>query len=215
MKEMGILNREKQKKLKELKNSIMKIVKANIKPYGFRTKDGFIWHVQNGFFFTMTLFISCPDDENCNFYINVSVKPMYADNLFWDIMDMRPNKDEPLSLRAVGAFALSGVPVIDKHVKMEKFEISALEELVKDSLKTLSDLLQQVKDNEEDWFYAEEKKHFRYYQDDALRLMMLLHFEKYTEAMDYIRNSDNDSGGFVNAGKSLYENVNRYCRQKS
>jgi len=43
---VGALRREKQKKIKELKNSIIKIVKENIKPYGFKTKDYMIWCIK-------------------------------------------------------------------------------------------------------------------------------------------------------------------------
>ena len=206
-----VLKREKQKKIKELKNSILKIVKANLKPYGFKTKDYMIWHIQNDFFFSMMLSIGTPNEE-CNFYTSIKAKPMYADDLFWDIMDMPSNKEEPLSLRAIGAFALFGVPVTDTRTKMETLEVAELEELVKEALKIFFDLLQQIKGKETDWFYAEEKKQLSYYQDDALRLMMLLHHEKYTEAMEYIHNSGRTGGGFENEGKSLYERVSLYCK---
>ena len=36
------------------------------------------------------------------------VKPMYADELWWDIWNATENKNEPLSLRGTGAYSLSG-----------------------------------------------------------------------------------------------------------
>jgi len=162
----------------------------------------------------MLLSIGVPDDYECNFHTRINVKPMYADALLWDVMDMQSNKDEPLSLRAIGAFALFGMPVIDTKMKMESLEISELECFVKGALKSLSDLLQLVKGNEEDWFYAEEKKLSQYYQNDALRLMILLQSEKYAEAMEYVSNSDSDTGGFENKGSNLYVRVIEYCRKR-
>jgi len=210
-----VLKREKQKKIKELENSILKTVKANLKPYGFKTKGYKIWCVQNDLFFTMMLSISTSNEDGCNFYTHIRAKPMYADDLFWDIMDMRSNKRKPLSLRAIGVFALFGAPVTCIRTKMETLEISELEELVKKALGTLYALLQQIKGKEIDWFYAQEKKQLCYYQDDALRVMMLLHHGKYTETMEYIHNSDSGNGDFVNEGKSLYERVSLYCKRKN
>lgn len=40
--------------------------------------------------------------------VRLTVKPMYADDLWWNIWDASDNKNEPLSLRGTGAYSLSG-----------------------------------------------------------------------------------------------------------
>jgi len=105
--------------------------------------------------------------------------------------------------------------VVDDYLKMESFEMADFEMLIKDALNKLNELLQEVNGKEEEWFYAMEKKCDIYYGGDALRLMMLLHFEQYEEAMDYINKSDSYSGGFVDRNVSLYDRVLAHCKTKT
>jgi len=206
--------KEHKAKIKELDKALMKIVRQHMKPYGFKTKSNCIWVVQNNFFFYMVLFMGRSDDEH-QLNVKIYAKPMYVDDLLWELLNMSSNKNEPLSLRANGAFTVFGVPVVDDDLKLESLEMEDFELLIKDALKKLDSLLRKIKGNEETWFYAEEKKHNSYFQDDALRLMILLHFEKYEETMDYINNSDNDNGGFQDGNDSLYDRVMAYCKAKA
>ena len=206
--------REENKKIDELDKAMMKIVRSIAKPYGFKIKGNCVWVVQNGFFFNMILFLGRSKNDELQVSADVYAKPMYADDLLWDILDMSSNKNERLSLRADGAFALFGLPVASESIKVESLEVSDFETPLKNALDVLQRLLQQVKGSEEEWFYVEEEKCSSYFQDDALRLMILLHFEKYAEAMAYIESSDG-SGGFVVGDESLYDRVIKYCKSKT
>lgn len=67
--------------------------------YGFRQSSYINFKVEGGYFFCLY------------FHTNEAkliVKPMYADDLWWDIWDASENKMEPLSLRGTGAYSLSG-----------------------------------------------------------------------------------------------------------
>ena len=67
--------------------------------YGFRQSSYINFKVEGGYFFCLYFW----RDE-----VILTVKPMYADDLWWDIWEAPENKKEPLSLRGTGAFALSG-----------------------------------------------------------------------------------------------------------
>lgn len=67
--------------------------------FGFRQSSYINFKVEAGYFFCL-YFLT---DE-----ARLTVKPMYADELWWDIWDATENKNEPLSLRGIGAYSLSG-----------------------------------------------------------------------------------------------------------
>ena len=37
-----------------------------------------------------------------------TIKPLWLDDLLWDLLKMETNKEAPLSLRTIGAFTVSG-----------------------------------------------------------------------------------------------------------
>jgi len=67
--------------------------------FGFK-KSGYVsYKVVNGYFFYILHLV-----DVC---VDLKVKPLYADDLWWDVFQMPENK-KPLSLRGNGAVALSG-----------------------------------------------------------------------------------------------------------
>ena len=67
--------------------------------FGFHQSSYINFKVEGGYFFCLY------------FHTNeakLTVKPMYADELWWDIWDASENKMEPLSLHGTGAYSLPG-----------------------------------------------------------------------------------------------------------
>ena len=50
-------------------------------------------------------------DGGCKCSMHIEAKPLWIDDLLWDCLCMEGNKKEPLSLRATGAFTVSGVEI--------------------------------------------------------------------------------------------------------
>ena len=76
----------KRGELRKLSDSARRKVSRN---FGFR-QSGYIFCLQHlGF---------------ASVYLNV--KPMYADDLWWDIFNLSENKKCPTSLRGIGAFSI-------------------------------------------------------------------------------------------------------------
>lgn len=48
----------------------------------------------------------------------VEVKPYYADELFWKIMDMESNIAQPDSHRAIGAFVVNSMLINEEIIKI-------------------------------------------------------------------------------------------------
>ena len=67
--------------------------------FGYK-KSGYVsYKIVNGYFFYILHLVDAS--------VDLKVKPLYADDLWWDIFQM-PECKKPLSLRGNGAFALSG-----------------------------------------------------------------------------------------------------------
>lgn len=68
--------------------------------FGYKRCGYVSYKVVNGYFFYILHLVDTS--------VDLRVKPLYADDLWWDIFLMPENKKKPLSLRGNGAFALPG-----------------------------------------------------------------------------------------------------------
>ena len=104
--------REENKARAEFEKALEKELRECIKKTGWRKFQSTIFKVESLYFFSSTFFI-CLDNR-----INLSlrVKPFEIDNIFWDIMDMEINKNEPLSLRYNGSFICSNIPILEHNL---------------------------------------------------------------------------------------------------
>lgn len=84
---------------KEYNKKIADARRNESRKFGFRQSSYINFKVEAGYFF-------------CLYFLTeearLTVKPMYADELWWDIWNATENKNEPLSLRGTGAYSLSG-----------------------------------------------------------------------------------------------------------
>ena len=77
--------------------------KAIGKEYGFKRCSYISYKIVGGYFFTLN-HLCAPDAF-------LEVKPMYADDLWWDIFQCPDNKKAPKSMRGNGAFSVSSEKV--------------------------------------------------------------------------------------------------------
>ena len=64
----------------------------------------------------------------CRCYINARVKPIWVDDILWDLIDMADNKNQPLSLKIHGEFTVYGIEVFKLVYELPKWENDELEE---------------------------------------------------------------------------------------
>lgn len=176
--------------------------------YGFRQSSYINFKVEGGYFFCLY------------FHTNEArliVKPMYADELWWDIWDASENKMEPLSLRGTGAYSLSGQVLtsykIPKTTNQNEL-INRFEQVFQDATTVISKFLTDNPDT--DLFYPDESR-MDHDPDRLLYLISLIHNGRKSEVLDIIKEARKNkhccmlkSGMFSDS----YTYIRRWCKRE-
>ena len=103
-----------------------------IKNNDWKFKSWFIFRNLNDFFYSASFYVSLKENKISGY---LGFKPMNIDNVFWDIIDEKPNKKMPLSFRGEAAFCV-------REINFYKFNIEI--EDVLNPEKEISDLLTKI-----------------------------------------------------------------------
>ena len=201
------MNREEQRKLRELKKALPKMLAEKIRPYKFKKRDERVWHVTGDMFLVCTFFVNETVDGGCKCSMDVEAKPLWIDDLLWDCLRMEGNKKEPLSLRATGAFTVSGVEIYQEYDSLKEWTPEELERYVDKYLEEFSRIVQTVTIED---FYNKIKSSV--YHEELRVSLTLVHDGKYREALEYL--SDKDKGRFCNKGLWIHDGIREYCRKR-
>lgn len=82
------MTREQQQKLRELKKELSKMLKEKIKKYNFKKKDFMIWESKNGLFLDCFIYVGVTNDNRCFCTTREKIKPLWLDDLLWELGDM-------------------------------------------------------------------------------------------------------------------------------
>ena len=177
--------------------------------YGFRQSSYINFRVEGGYFF-------------CLFFLTgearLTVKPMYADDLWWDIWGASENKKEPLSLRGTGAYSLSGQVLASYKIEetTDSDELTnAFDDIFKGANSEVTGFLTENPDA--DFFYPDESK-MDHDPDRLLYLMALIHNDKKDDALAIIKEArKNNHRCMFQSGmfSDSYTYICRWCNQKS
>ncbi len=203
------MKREQQRKLKELKKALPLIIKEKIKKYKFKKNAYMVWSEKNDLFYDMHIHIGVlGSDENILLCGTCErIKPMWLDDLLWDLLNMPSNKNEPKSLRAIGAFTVSGVVYYTQSYRIDNWSYEEVEACVEKCMEEFYKHIQMMTINV---FYALSDNPS--YHDELRRTLILIHDEKYQEA---IASLDEDwKGGFCNNGIWINDAIRDYCSSK-
>ncbi len=176
--------------------------------YGFRQSAYINFKVVGGYFFCLYFM----DAE-----ARLTVKPMYADDLWWDIWDAADNKQEPLSLRGKGAFSLPG-QVVESFTALSDDnayspdEVRAIVEKIFESVAVAIDNFLSA-NPDADAFLPDEVR-MDHDPDRLLYIIALLHSGRESEALDIIADARKNrhrcmfrSGWFDDS----YSYIRRWC----
>ena len=200
------MTREQQRKLKELKKAENLLHKSLAKEYKLKKKDFMIWKAKGELFFDMYSSV-LEQDGICKCRVKAKVKPLWVDELFWDIIDMSENKNEPLSLRSNGAFTVSGVTVFELECELPNWEIDELKACLQKSYDAFVDYMETVNLD----YYNNNLNSDRYH-DEIRSLLMLIHTGQYEKAVQYASNMKNEY--FCNGELSFPMGAIKYCENK-
>lgn len=96
------MTREEQRKIKEQKEYLKEKSKEYAKQFALKKKDYMFYSSDKDMFYSMMFFMTNDYRIKISFY----AKPLWVDDLLWDILKMSSNKKEPISLRSLGAFTI-------------------------------------------------------------------------------------------------------------
>ncbi|WP_449160041.1 hypothetical protein [Streptococcus sp.] len=210
-----LVSKELKKELKKVQGKVAKKLQLKSRDWAYFKKAGnyFIIHrIGIGF-------------QTGSFAMNVKtqVKPYIIDDFFWEVFDMASNSQEPMSLRAVGAFTVEGLSLPDKVAKedwtMENLDLEKVETKV---FKVLSEaheealkLITSFSDLEDFYAYTVENGP-SLVGYDLIGMLLMIHRDQYAEALRMAEGliAKRKFGGFQNKGKWINEYIVDYCKEK-
>lgn len=200
------MTREQQKQFREIRKALPKIIQAEIKKHGFKKKDYMVWHKKGQLFFTLFLFVR-ELDGRCYIDAQIHCKPLWIDDLLWDILHMPENKSEPLSLRSVGAFTVRGNGLYSESIELFGWSVDEAAECVQNALQNFS---VYIEDTQPENFSVQIDPNS--YHAEVWKLLVLIHENKFDDAINFANNMDSDF--FENQGVGLRAGAIQYCMQR-
>ena len=193
---------------KEYHKMISDVRRSASHKYGFRQSSYVNFKVESGYFFCLYFM---------NGDVRLTVKPMYADDLWWNIWDASDNKKEPLSLRGTGAYSLSGQNLTSDEIA-KVTDKGELTDIIDGIFKNATDAISKfiIVNPNADTFFPDESK-MDYDPDRLLYLMALIHNGKEEDALAIIKEARKNkhrcifqSGMFSNS----YTYISRWCKRE-
>lgn len=193
---------------KEYRKIIADARRSVSRKYGFRQSSYINFKVEGGYFF-------------CLFFLTgearLTVKPLYADDLWWDIWGATENKKEPLSLRGIGAYTLSGQVLASYEIAKTTDEgelTNTFNKIFQDANTQITRFLAENPDA--DIFYPDESK-MNHDPDRLLYIIALIHNGREEEALSIIKEARKNkhrcifqSGMFSDS----YTYIRRWCNRE-
>ena len=201
------MTKEERHKYKELTKALPKMLKDKIKKYKFKKKDFMIWYSTKELFFDLLIDVKLKSDGKCYCTTIENIKPLWLDELLWDLLKMENNKNEPLSLRAIGAFTVSGAVLFKDEIQLKTWTIRELEEIIDDYLEHFYKTVQSSSICD---FYnhLENSK----YHVELRKALSFIYVHKYQDALDYLL--DKGDGVFKNGDISINSAMREYCKNQ-
>lgn len=168
-------------KLKEFDKADDAARRKVTREFGFRQSSYINWRIESGYFF-------------CLYHLTkekayLTVKPMYADDLWWDIFGIPENKQCPQSLRGTGVFSIEGQTISQYLLFTDDVtsytDTGVMEEIWRDTFnKAVADIRNFIELHPEaDSFMPSDNTSD---PDRLLYLMALLHQGRTNEVLQFI-----------------------------
>lgn len=200
------MTREQQRKLRELKKAEPTLLKKLVKQYKLRKKDYMIWTVKGDLFFTMYFFENELDGK-CYCSVEMRVKPLWADDILWDLLGMSHNRKEPLSLRSIGAFTVMGAGIESCRAELPQWGVQELEALMDESFQRFSEYIRDIGIEYYLQHISDEP-----YHTELRELTLLIHQQRYDAAISYAESMEH--GYFQNGSTTTHSGAVEYCRAR-
>ena len=155
-------------------------------------------------FFDLLIDVKVKSDDKCYCTAVETIKPLWLDDLLWDLLKMETNKEAPLSLRTIGAFTVSGSELFKNETELKEWTISELEEIIDNYLEHFYKTVQSSSICD---FYNNLENSI--YHVELRKALSLIYEHKCQDALDYLK--DKDEGIFKNGNVSINNAIREYC----
>ena len=188
---------------KEYKKILASERRSVSRKYGFRQSSYINFKVEDDYFFC---FYFLADEAR------LTVKPMYADDLWWEIWDASDNKKEPLSLRGTGAYSLSG-QVLSSYEIAKVIDESELTKIIEGVFQNATDVISKflTANPDANSFFPDESK-MNYDPDRLLYLMALIHNGQEKEVLSIIKEARKNKHHCVFRSGMFSDSYTYICR---
>ena len=207
---------------KQLKKELKKVQRNAAKKIQLKSRDWAYFNKVGDYLVSYRININFPDNE-FRLTIDPYIKPYIFDDIFWEVFDMASNSQEPMSLRAVGAFTVDSLSLPYRMVKedwtMEDLDLEKVETKV---FEGLSEAHEEVKKlisgfaSFEDFYAYTVENGPRIAGYDLIGMLLMIHREQYKEALQMAEDliAKRDFGDFQNKSKWINEHIVDYCKEK-
>ena len=170
---------------KELKKELKKVQSNAAKKLQLKSRDWAYFKKVGNYFIIHRIGIGFQTGSFA-MDVNTRIKPYIIDDIFWEVFDMASNSQEPMSLRAVGAFTVEGLSLPDKVAKedweMENLDLEKVEskvfEVLSEAHEEALNLITSFSDFEDFFAYAVENgPSLAGY--DLIGMLLMIHREQY------------------------------------
>ena len=207
---------------KQLKKELKKVQRNAAKKLQLKSRDWAYFNKVGDYLVSYMIDIDFPDNE-FRLTIDPYIKPYIFDDIFWEVFDMASNSQEPMSLRAVGAFTVDSLSLPYKMFKeewtkedidLEKVETKVFEVLSETHEEVLK-LINSFSTFEDFYAYAVENSP-NPARHDLMGMLLMIHREQYAEALQMAEDliAKRKFGGFNNKSKWINEYIVDYCKEK-
>lgn len=207
---------------KELKKELKKVQGKAAKKLQLKSRDWAYFKKVGNYFIIHRIGIGF---QTGSFAMNVKtqVKPYIIDDIFWEVLDMASNSQEPMSLRAIGAFTVEGLSLPDKVAKedwkMEDLDLEKVEskvfEVLSEAHEEALKIITSFSDFEDFYAYTVENGP-SLVGYDLIGMLLMIHREQYAEALQMAEGliAKGKHGKFQNKSKWINEYIVDYCKER-
>ena len=204
-------------KRKELDKHISDAVKERLKKYGYKRRNINLFKKQGDYFVTIVIFATGMDNNMIQVW--GEVKPYIFDDIFWKVFQMEENLEQPMGLRANGAFTVRGLEIYDQYQEVQSYdEVEGyVDEMLRNCDEAIMALINRIGSDFHAFLeYSKGVGQPGLYDYALCKMLLDIKEENYQDArdlaIDEIKNHRH--GDFANMGKYIYEYVVDFCEER-
>ena len=207
---------------KQLKKELNQCIRVAAKRLKLKSRSERFFDKVGDYLVKYMIDIKFPDNQ-FSITIQPSIKPYIIDDIFWEVFDMASNSQEPMSLRAVGAFTVEGLSLPDKVAKedwkMEDLDLEKVEskvfEVLSEAHEEALKIITSFSDFEDFYAYTVDNGP-SLVGYDLIGMLLMIHREQYAEALQMAEGliAKGKHGKFQNKSKWINEYIVDYCKER-